>query len=497
MKYKQKKNKIRKIYDKIKSNKVKLTNLDNTVKNYFLRGDKITPAVTLKETEWENFDPSTNYNRVTDKGTLIPEQVLYEKYLDFYLPENLIPFVDVAVLVKTHDTKEKPVAISPEWEMSRWEEDYVEVYTDGTIIYKGIGLPDGITTQEYIDDGTVKHYKDNWRTAYDEDGNQTWIYFTKYGTQYRIKGDVVTVTVTTNPAPQPTELYRCFMHGTYEGNEGNEYGNKLQIYSMNSTTINMRALREYTVYELTGYDEDDDPIYDYVTHYQDGVTYNGTYGNNYEIVLNGVMQRKVGDTWQSYSSGFVYVDTDIDTDIILPDFEKNNYWVFYDTNLRYKIEMYDTGEDEGDSDKWNCYLPPAEEVSISTVTIKRNPDPYPVKKILSTSIESGYGGSNRKRFFRVSPETEEDRTKYRLIMDGKILKTVKAKKIYQEYEYVEYNDTYTNVYPSIPNWTENKNHTFKERVLYTSESIPISLKFIVKIKNPLEYHEIQKYSAQN
>lgn len=152
------KQKLNKIWELNQANESSLNQKENKLKKLFKEHNIFKNPKVLYESAWVARTPvATSSVRSTKKGYILPESLAYDPVIEFNIPPEFLPFVKFDTLIKTVPNTE--LVGTYFYEQSDFSQDYVEVYGDSQLIYKGRKfLKTGrkfLHQQSEIDDGSI------------------------------------------------------------------------------------------------------------------------------------------------------------------------------------------------------------------------------------------------------------------------------------------------------------------------------------------------------
>ena len=418
------------------------------------------------------------------RGQLLPETHYFNKITDdFKLPEYLLPYVNVTALAKVHDSEDVVKAVVEPYNYYGWNSynNHKAYGEDGRLVWD-----EATIVSQPLSNGILAPVTENWEG---EDGREDYAYLKEkyYGSfsytvganTYRIDGTVAEITIWISET-SPKLYYKCFIYH----NDGSLYLDRHEILEedIENDYIKMRCVKVWE--EL----EDGD----YVEYSEDGYIYDGDLGNKMTVKSWARQYLYTGSPlWNPWRliGGYAWREADSPfNELVLHPQGKWSYW---DSKLNYIVSFYRSYPlvEDGDSYKTEPTLPFVSEHVSFNILVYRNPDGYPYEVATLQPSEIGH---TQTVFFRTSASTEELPT-YKALIRGYIFKLAPAIRIQSEGEVPVYVDTYA---PDPPyDWTPSLNHSFKNVPTYETNNEDMSFKFLVNLKNPINYYEILKFKT--
>jgi len=485
MKFKTTKFKIKTTFEQTDKNTVDLTNKKNNSQILPTRNKVNQVPRTIYDSGWiealswdgitvpDNADPnarvlvqsggSSGTTRIDDP---YPSQITYRFNQFMDIPEQFLPYVETDILVKSY-----PTATFLQGEVFNyysWKDKYTQLKGDSTLLYKGYDPPnneaDEYTTEE-INSGittpslTSKYFEGE-------------VEYTIGGDNYRIVGKVDRMTAYYNVVYVPEVddynydyFYNCFGFTDLNGSTFRGRGTHLNITWVESPPGNWTQVGTTTknVLQTVPVDEDTTYMRWFGTKYKNGVQQSG---GIHTIVTSG-----------TFGGNATLTSLDV-------DYLQNNR-IFYsdkwarqllvNTSTRVYINTPSTNDYE------TAILP------YTNLTYEVNPNDFPEDEIGSPPIYTFF--EQVIRWIRL----DENSDTYRLSFQGNLYYSSPANQASTQDVDIQ-DETYSQSGSSYSR--DSINRGTKEKDIYFSELFPIELKLVVRLINPLRYHDNQKFKIE-
>lgn len=467
------KNKIRQTFHRNNKNINSLEVKRNIINNFFKEKQKIKSIKTLFESEWIATTPTATASvRNITKGKDLAELVSIEFEEEITILEEILPFINVDIMVKTPPDSE-PVGFL-EYDQETFESDFVEVRGDTNLIYQGIPRPLKFQHDEdALDDG-------DFQRDYAKKVFTAAIEYTDGADEYRVVGTLIRIRMIddlgTGCNNQDFDTYDCFVDVDFVGSK-----NYAEFLELESNSANMIVQKEESRFTTNSSPPPDCIQNDTVIDEQE-ITFPFTGGaiDRYLIrMFPATRFKKVGGSFVLDTTGDFEIDSDAVT-VTSRSFQFVGYWLFYSDNKDFFFGVDEDGE--GELELKN--LPTNPDQPWNQITFKLNQEPHP-EALAATVTQTG---SRKQLFFRKNaPSTFNT---YKVFLTDTLVLKAPSSLISDTEIFDVFDDVYNK---DSTDYTRVESHSTKTENIYVSKKHDIEYKIKITVKNPFYWEELRRY----
>jgi hypothetical protein len=476
MNYSQENKKFLKIYNAIIKNSSDLNNKENDQSLlYFQKTAK--SHETFYDTGWISKALDPNDVNTLEKGALLPNSLSVDFSETVELPENLVPYTDFKLFVKT--TPDSTLTTYDQYDVESIDGEYVVIRGNGGLVYRGTYPPEdnNIASQLKIDDGDIpeSHTKKVWKIEVLYTDTISGDNFRVIGELQGIKTEENTRSCDTNEITDDFESYP-FLFGFPSYNKITDFS------ETGFTAIGDETDRTFST---------PSPTCDVDETETNEVTRTKTFSSVGEshIKISGSRQNITQST--NGSGNFNVKESEI-TSFVSITFQ--GYRPYYSSLTQREVTIGNAGylilENLPDTDL-DDILP------YSSLTLTVNPLPITTKTDTHILLQSTFGNlvngnAIRKEYgvFQISEGTNFHFSQYKIKAKLGLTVLTKADTIDPNGTYDTQEDTYS---VSGTSYTRTNATDAQSRSTYITQRQDVQYRVMLIIKNPLFYREQRNY----